>query len=289
MNRPANAGAVHEDLIAVLGQRIRVNIRWGIGVPLVLCNGIGAGLEVLDPFVAHLNAQTTVVRFDVPGAGRSPNSLLPYRFPYLAAVLGALLSKAGVVGRAVRQTQVDVAGFSWGGALAQQFALQNPRRCRRLVLISTGTGSVMVPARPSVLSKMVTPRRFLDHRYAAAIAAQLYGGTARTDPTVVERGLERQLMTGSRMGYMHQLLAGVGWTSVAVLPLIRQPTLIIAGTDDPIIPLINAKIMSRLLPNARLYVHDGGHVELLTGAPAQARIIEAFRRGDAPHRLSPRR
>jgi hypothetical protein len=110
MNRPANAGAVHEDLIAVLGQRIRVNIRWGTGVPLVLCNGIGAGLEVLDPFVAHLNAQTTVVRFDVPGAGRSPNSLLPYRFPYLAAVLGALLRKAGVVGRAARQTQVDVAG-----------------------------------------------------------------------------------------------------------------------------------------------------------------------------------
>ena len=54
------------------GQRIRVNIREGVGVPLVLCNGIGASLEVLDPLVEQLDPELTVVRFDVPGAGESP-------------------------------------------------------------------------------------------------------------------------------------------------------------------------------------------------------------------------
>ena len=222
-----------ENLVAVLGQQIRVDIRWGTGIPLVLCNGIGASLEVLDPFVAQLDPDTTVVRFDVPGSGASPDSPFPYRFPYLAAVLGVLLKKVGVIDRRAGRAQVDVLGLSWGGALAQQFAFQNPRRCRRLILASTGTGSLMIPGKPSVLAKMLTARRFLDHRYAATIAPEIYGGTARSDPMMIKRVFDRQLMAGSRVGYMHQLLAGAGWTSVFMLPLVRQPTLIVAGSDDP--------------------------------------------------------
>ncbi|MBV8347739.1 MAG: alpha/beta fold hydrolase [Mycolicibacterium sp.] len=267
-----------EHLIPVLGQQIRVDIRWRTGVPLVLCNGIGASLEVLDPLVAQLNPDTTVVRFDVPGSGGSPDSPLPYRFPYLAAALGRLLKKVGIIDRRAGMAQVDVLGLSWGGALAQQFAFQNPHRCRRLILASTGTGSLMIPAKPSVLAKLLTPRRFLDHRYAASIAPDIYGGTPRTDPTMIRRVFGRQLMAGSRVGYLHQLMAGAGWTSIFMLPLIRQPTLIIAGTDDPIFPLVNAKLMRRLLPNSTLHVHDGGHVELIANAAEQARLVEAFRR-----------
>jgi pimeloyl-ACP methyl ester carboxylesterase len=84
-------------------------------------------------------------------------------------------------------------------------------------------------------------------------------------------------MAGSRVGYLHQLLAGAGWTSVFMLPLVRQPTLIVAGSDDPIVPLANAKIMNRLLPNAALHVHDGGHVEIIPDAAEQAQAIEEFR------------
>lgn len=266
-----------ENLVSVLGQQIRVNIRWGTGVPLVLCNGIGASLEVLDPFVEQLDPTTTVVRFDVPGTGGSPDSPLPYRFSYLAAVLGVLLKKVGVVGGESGQSQVDLLGLSWGGALAQQFALQNPRRCRRLILVSTATGSIMIPGNPFALAKMLTPRRFLDHHYAAKIAAELYGGRARENPEMIQRLFDRQLMAGSRIGYLHQLFAGAWWTSIFALPLIRQQTLIIAGTDDPIIPLANAKIMNFLLPNSTLHVHDGGHVEIVTSAAEQARVVEAFR------------
>jgi pimeloyl-ACP methyl ester carboxylesterase len=116
----------------------------GFGVPLVLCNGIGASLDVLDPLVAQLDRDTTVVRFDVPGTGGSPGSPVPYGFPYLAAVLGRLLSRLGL------RNQVDVLGFSWDGALAQQLAFQNPVRCRRLILAASSTGAVMVPPQRSV-------------------------------------------------------------------------------------------------------------------------------------------
>jgi poly(3-hydroxyalkanoate) depolymerase len=260
-----------ESLLPVLGQQIRVNVREGTGVPLVLCNGIGASFEVLDPFVDRVNPDTTVVRFDAPGTGGSPNSQLPYGFPYLAAALGQLLKKLGLNGK------VDVLGLSWGGALAQQFAFQNPRRCRRLILVSTGTGAVMVPGRPAVLAKMLTPRRFLDHDYAASIAGDLYGGTVRSDASVIKRLFDRQLMAGSRVGYLHQLLAGAVWTSMFALPLVRQRTLIIAGRDDPVVPLANAKIMARLLPHATVYMHAGGHVDLITNAAELAPVIELFR------------
>jgi poly(3-hydroxyalkanoate) depolymerase len=260
-----------QKLVPVLGQQIRVDVRPGSGVPLVLCNGIGASLEVLDPLVEQLDPDTPVVRFDVPGTGGSPDSPLPYGFPYLAVVLGMLLRKLGITGR------VDVLGLSWGGALAQQFAFQNPRRCRRLILVSTGTGAIMVPGWPAVLAKMVTPRRFLDHEYAASIAGDIYGGTVRDDPSMVKRLFDRQLMAGSRVGYLHQLLAGAVWTSLFALPFVRQRTLILAGLDDPIIPVVNARIMGRLLPHATVHLHRGGHVDLITNAAELAPVIELFR------------
>jgi poly(3-hydroxyalkanoate) depolymerase len=271
MTAQATAGASLEELVPVLGQQIRVNVRRGSGVPLVLCNGIGASLEVLDPLVAQLDPDTTVVRFDVPGAGGSPDSPLPYGFPYLAAVLGRLLRKLGIDG------PVDILGLSWGGALAQQFAFQNPRRCRRLILVSTGTGAIMVPGGPAILAKMVTPRRFLDHDYAASIAGDIYGGTVRDDPSMIKQLFDRQLMAGSRVGYLHQLLAGAVWTSVFALPLVRQRTLILAGLDDPIIPVVNARIMGWLLPHATVHLHRGGHVDLITNAAELAPVIEQFR------------
>jgi poly(3-hydroxyalkanoate) depolymerase len=238
-------------------------------VPLVLCNGIGASLEVLDPLVEQLNPDRTVIRFDVPGTGGSPTSRAPYGFPYLAWVLGRVLSKLGI-------GVVDVLGLSWGGALAQQFAFQNPRRCRRLVLVATGTGAIMVPAHPRILAKMVTPRRFSDPNYAATIAGELYGGTVRAHGEDVARLFVRQLHAGSKIGYLHQLLAGSIWTSVFGLAAVRQRTLIVQGTDDPIIPTINARIMKALLPHSRLHLHRGGHIDLVHNAPELAPVVDTF-------------
>ncbi|MDT2004856.1 alpha/beta fold hydrolase [Rhodococcus opacus] len=258
-----------DSVVTVGGRRIRVRVRRGTGVPLVLCNGIGAGLEVLDPLVAAMDPKATIVRFDVPGTGGSPASPVPYGIPALACGLGRLLTELGI-------GVVDVLGLSWGGSLAQQFALQNPRRCRRLVLVATGTGALMVPGHPRVLAKMLTPRRFTDTGYAAAIAGELYGGTARRGGDDVARVFRKQSHAGSRIGYVHQLLAGAMWTSLPVLPLIRQRTLIVAGTDDPIIPLLNAHIMNALLPHATVHVHPGGHIDILTNATDLTPAVTSF-------------
>jgi poly(3-hydroxyalkanoate) depolymerase len=268
-----NAAIEAERYVATCGQRIRIGIRPGSAgarrVPLVLCNGIGASYEVLDPLVAQLDPEITVIRFDVPGTGGSPASLAPYGFAYLAWVLGRVLTEIGV-------GVVDVLGLSWGGALAQQFAVQNPRRCRRLVLAATGTGAVMVPGKPRVLAKMLTPRRFSDPAYAASIAGDLYGGTARREDGAVARLFLQQLHAGSKIGYVHQLLAGAVWTSLPLLPAIRQQTLLVAGTDDPIVPVVNARIMNQLLPHATMHLHSGGHIDLVTNATELAPVITIF-------------
>jgi poly(3-hydroxyalkanoate) depolymerase len=234
-----------------------------------LCNGIGASLDLLQPFVDEVDPRIEVVRFDVPGVGGSPAPKLPYSFALLACFVGRLLDELGY-------DRFDALGISWGGGLAQQLAFQYPRRCRRLVLASTGTGMLMVPARLSVLSKMLTPRRYRDPAYAKAIAPVLYGGRMRRQPDEVRHVLYEQERLGSRTGYFFQLHAGVGWTSLPALPLIRQPALVLAGKDDPIIPLVNARIMGALLPNATLYVYEDGHLGLITSADELGPIVSRF-------------
>jgi pimeloyl-ACP methyl ester carboxylesterase len=81
---------------------------------------------------------------------------------------------------------------------------------------------------------------------------------------------------GPRRGYYYQLAASAGWSSLPFLKLIRQPTLLVMGDDDPIIPVMNARIMARLIPRARLHLYEGGHIALITEADRLAPVIEEF-------------
>ena len=271
MSSTSRPGTVRS--LTVRGRTLRVAVRPGTDdalPPLLLMNGIGASLEVLQPFVDALDARRTVVRFDVPGVGGSPRPLVPYVLSTLTPVVAGLLDRLG------HADQVDVLGLSWGGGLAQQFAVQHRRRCRRLVLAATGTGTLMVPARPQVLSRMLTPRRHRDPEYAREIAGLLYGGTMRTEPERAAAVLHAHTRVGPQRGYYYQLAASAGWSSLPFLRLIRQPTLVVAGDDDPIIPVVNARMMARLIPDARLHVYRGGHIALITEPGELAPVIEGF-------------
>jgi poly(3-hydroxyalkanoate) depolymerase len=259
--------------LTVGGRTLRVAVRPGTDddvPPLLLMNGIGASLEVLQPFVDALGSRRSVVRFDVPGVGGSPRPVVPYTLATLTPVVAGLLDRLG------HTRPVDVLGLSWGGALAQQFAVQHRRRCRRLVLAGTATGTLMVPARPQVLRRMLTPRRHRDPEYAREIAGLIYGGTMRTEPERAAAVLHTYTRVGPRRGYYYQLAASAGWSSLPFLRLIQQPTLVVAGDDDPIIPVVNARVMARLIPRAQLHVYRGGHIALITEAEELAPVIERF-------------
>ncbi len=264
--------------VAVGEQLLRTSIRPGrrarsgaAATPLLLINGIGASLELLEPFVDHLDPSIEVIRFDVPGVGGSPLPARPYRFTGVCALIGQMLTELGY-------STVDVLGISWGGGVAQHFAAVQRTRCRRLVLVSTATGALMVPGRPGVLATMITPRRYTDRAYLEQHAARLYGGSARSDPASVGAAMNAHNRVGSPRGYLYQLVAGAGWTSLPFLPLLTQPTLIVSGDDDPIIPLANARLMHRLIPRATLHVFRGGHLGLVTEAAEIAPVISQFLR-----------
>src|SRR5262245_6376210 len=125
------AWAMRIRTIDVEGQPLRVAIQLGHGdgKPLLLLNGLGANLELFQPFVDALDGLETI-RVDLPGAGASPAPSRLLRFPDLARLVARMLDQLGY-------ETVDVLGISWGGALAQQLALECRERCRRLILVST--------------------------------------------------------------------------------------------------------------------------------------------------------
>ena len=251
------------------GQTLRVGIRPGDDKrrPLLIFNGIGANIELVEPFLDAFPGPEAIV-FDMPGVGGSPAPRLPYRPSTLARLTARLLDQLG-------HQQVDVLGVSWGGAPAQQFAFQQAARCHRLVLAATSPGHLMVPGRLNVLLKMATPRRYRDPEYMRRIAGDIYGGALRNQPEMLRNHL-RHVRWSSDYGYYLQLAAGFGWSSLPWLAFLRQPTLVMAGTDDPIVPVVNGRILAKLIPRSQFVTIDDGHLFLLTSAKQSAGLIAEF-------------
>ncbi|RZL94239.1 MAG: poly(3-hydroxyalkanoate) depolymerase, partial [Variovorax sp.] len=251
-------------LLSIEGQRVRVAIG---GAPdatrtLLLFNGIGANVETVAPFMDRF-AHTRVLTFDVPGVGESPAPWLPYRLRDIARLGTKVLDCMGV-------ERADIFGVSWGGAVAQEFAIRHPGRCRTLTLAATCAGMVMVPGRPKVLLRMASPRRYLDPAYLMRVGGELYGGALRVKRDLLQMHA-LALRAPSRHGYLYQLLAMVGWTSWHRLHRVEAPALVLMGSDDPIVPTINGRILASGLRDARLEAVDCGHLFVLTRPAETAR------------------
>jgi pimeloyl-ACP methyl ester carboxylesterase len=133
----------------------------------------------------------------------------------------------------------------------------------------------MVPANPTILAKTVAPRPIGDPDRLMSVAAQIYGGSIDSSTATIA-ALSQHMCPTSWRGYTYQLLAVAAWTSLFTLPLVRQPTLIIAGTDDHIVPVANAHIMNALLPHSQLHLHQGGHLDPIIQPELFGPIIDAF-------------
>jgi pimeloyl-ACP methyl ester carboxylesterase len=122
---------------------------------------------------------------------------------------------------------------------------------------------------------MATPRRYKDPDYMRRVAGDIYGGELRNNPELARKYLHH-VRWSSDYGYYLQVIAGLGWSSLPWLRLIGQPTLVLAGTDDPIVPVANGRILAKLIPDARLVTLDDGHVFLITNAMQCAKLVSEF-------------
>ncbi len=269
MKTSEDTGGMEIRMIDIDGQMLRVGIKEGPKGkrPLLMFNGIGANLELAIPFMKELKGRGAII-FDVPGVGGSPMPVLPYRPSTLVRMAKRLCQQLG-------HDEVDVSGVSWGGGIAQQFAKQYPKMAKKLVLVATSAGWVMVPGNPKVLAKMANIKRYTNKGYMRGIAAEIYGGDFRKDPTLINQHA-KAMKPSSNAGYALQLLAMMGWTSVGWLWRLKQPTLIISGTDDPLISIKNAKLLHKLIPNSKLEVVEDGHLFMVTKPKMTAKMIGDF-------------
>jgi poly(3-hydroxyalkanoate) depolymerase len=249
------------------GRTVRV-ARWLSGndehPPILFFNGIGANLELIAPLAERM-PERDLITFDMPGIGGSPDPAVPYRPWMMARIADQILDQFAY-------DHVDVMGVSWGGAMAQQFALQYGSRVHKLILAATTAGMLMVPGKFKALSKMADPRRYIDPNYMLKNFKTLYGGGEDGSAGHADR-----ITPPSKMGYFYQLFAMAGWTSAPWLPFMRPQTLIMMGDNDQIVPLINGKFLASLIPHARLEViKGGGHLFLVAQSDHCVTLIRAF-------------
>lgn len=225
----------------VYGLKLRV-ARWREGTPgtpLLFLNGIGADIATAAPLLAQIHGRE-VWTLDMPGVGGSPDALLPYAAPTIAAVVMEIADRFG-------HKMIDLAGFSWGGALAQQIAIQFPGRVRNLVLMAT------------------TP----------VMGAPGIGWAALFDDDMLASGLKIQ--TATPLGIAYQSAAMTGWSSVGFLAGFKNiPTLVLAGERDGVMPACYGQMLAEQIDGAVLEVVPGSHLFPFTHAAAVSARISAF-------------
>lgn len=261
-----------EQFVDVWGLRLRVLVNPPEdGAPsrsVLVLNGIGSRAEVLDRFVAALDPCAEIIRIDPPGIGGSPVARIPYLLllPQVAWLVEGTL-------RALGRDRVDVVGFSWGGLLAQQLAVQARVRIERLVLLASNTGVSSIPGDPRAMARVMSPA--LAAQVGPSQIGEICGGLARTRPHEVLAMLAPDFEAAGA-GYWAQSAAAVSWTTLPLLWAIGQPTLVISGDDDPLIPVANARILAGLIRRSRLHVYAGGHFDPLLEPGETAARVTAF-------------
>lgn len=239
MTTVADAANPHLGVVRMDGVEV-ATLTQGTGPALLLLNGLTRPYESWAPFVASL-PDRRIVTFDVPGIGHSRTLGAPLSIPALARVALQVLEAAGL-------ETADVLGYSHGGFVAQQVAIAAPQRVRSLVLVATSCGVGGTPG-------LSLPYSFPPQEIAGSWQ----------DPNA--------------LATIWQLFAAGTWSSIPFLGAIRQPTLVVQGDRDRVVPPENASMLVRRIPGARLCTLAGGHdLQRADRAPLLARAVEAFLR-----------
>jgi pimeloyl-ACP methyl ester carboxylesterase len=252
--------------VDVAGQRIAYRrIGPATGVPLLLLNRFRGTMDHWDPrLIDRIAAQRPVLMFDQPGFARSTGQA-PDSLPGFAA------SAAQVV-RALGHSQVDVLGFSMGGTVALQFALDHPGLLRRLVVAGSGPGFVPhVPpgeeaGTPPVWQAATKPVNddadFLFLFFENTPSSQAAGRAYLARLAQRSDAFAQQVEAGAWQAQLKSAMA-VGSESTSLLPrlgTIRHPVLVANGRHDIMVPTYASYAMAQAMPDARLVVYpDAGH------------------------------
>jgi 3-oxoadipate enol-lactonase len=229
---------------------------YGEGEPLLLIMGLGGNADWWhDLFLQRMAERFQVVTFDNRGTGRTDKPEGPYSIPQMASDAVGLMDHLG-------WSSADVMGVSMGGMIAQELTLNYPERVKRLVLACTNCGGrEQVPAEAEVLALLTLPRGELsDEELLRATLPLLF------QPEYIEEHQEEIKENIKRLtiaptppkSFKNQLQGIMAWSAHARLGEIKQPTLVITGDEDILIPPENSRILADAIPGCRLEEIRGG-------------------------------
>jgi pimeloyl-ACP methyl ester carboxylesterase len=258
------------DSIAANGTSIAFK-RIGKGPPLLLLHGAEADHSMFDAFGAQLAPHFTVITYDQRDSGETRNPPSPYGFAELADDAGALIAALGY-------PRAHVFGTSLGGAIAQLLAARHPARIDRLVLSSTfRPGLALSTINPEEFPNIVALRSRLPES-AAELAQYFY----TPDYLTAHPELASRFAGNKRNEEQKQRRAGILTRPVEFeLSAISAPTLVLAGSEDRLIPKAHTLSLAREIAGAKTAIVAGvGHVGTIQDPAAVAAEVLAFLQHD---------
>ena len=234
----------------------------GEGAPVLMIMGLGWASNMWHRTRPVLSSRYRTIAFDNRGAGRSAVPPGPYSIAAMASDAAAVLDAAGI-------DSAHLVGASMGGMIAQEFALQYPKRVRSLVLACTAPGGPEAQhAEPEVLEVLFRTGLPPDQR-ARAMVPFLY------DSATPRERIEEDLAVLSELypipeGFVAQLQAILAWEALSRLPQITAPTFVIHGVNDLLVPPGNSDLIASRIASAQLHkLAASGHI-FMTDHPVEA-------------------
>jgi pimeloyl-ACP methyl ester carboxylesterase len=234
----------------------------GQGAPILLIMGLGYGSLMWHRSRPVLAQCYRTLAFDNRGVGMSDVPPGPYSIATMAGDAAAVLDAAGVA-------SAHVFGVSMGGMIAQEFALQFPRRTRSLTLGCTSPGGPSAVRAESNVIDILLARGMTPEQARTAILPYIYD--ASTPRQRIDEDLNLRLRSlPSPEGYAAQLQAIRSWEGYSRIAGITAPTMVIHGKSDALIPTANGELIARRIPGAKLVLLEHASHMLLTDQTAAA-------------------
>ena len=232
-------------------------------IPIILIHGTGSSLHTFNDWVSRLKANYSVIRMDLPGHGLTgPFPDRDYSIEAYVKFINHFLDKKGI-------EKCIIGGNSLGGHIAWQFTATHPDRVKKLILIdaagypneSKSTPLAFKVAKMPVIKNIFT---FITPKAIARKSVEnVYANKSKVTTELATRYFELTLRPGNRQAFVDRLSAESKPSPYHLISHISQPTLILWGDQDLLIPIENAKLFQKDIPNNTLVILENtGHVPM---------------------------
>lgn len=240
----------------------------GNGEPVIFLHGAGAGAVTWYPTINTISKNFQVIAPDIVGYGESDKPDAPYNRPYFSMWLKDFLKELNI-------SKAHIVGLSQGGAIALQFAIDNPEMVNKLVLVDSAglgakvsfwplIGTIWMNSFPSSLANRFNSR-FILHK------------PINRDPNHSSYSIAVLKYKGGKNAFKQGRGSAVSKISEELLKQIENETLIIWGKDDKLFSVEYGEEAAKIIPNAKLSViQDAGHLPLMDQTEIFNKILGDF-------------